>query len=373
MNDRAVALLEQYDIEVIRTRKGRGAILCDTTQGVLLFKEYAGNEARLLMLHQILQHIKEQGLVQTDELIPTKEGSFSVKDRDGVCYILKTCYEGRECNIYDKEECLTAMRLLAKLHKSMTGLVWEGLHEDPVPAPGKKPAVEGAEADYPEAGGRSLTEEEPFCPESGTAGKKVLQNETLSEFEKRNKELLRIRSFLRKKGQKQVFERRLLGVMDRYIAQAKETTEDFKKYVQDLQPENESCNTYYHGDYQYHNIIFCDRDWHIINFEKCQRGSQTKDIYLLLRKLLEKSSWSVSLGRDLLDAYQQILPLNAVSYIELYYRLAYPEKFWKIANFYYNSRKAWIPERNMEKLEKLLDQEKERKQFLESIFSVGAN
>ena len=38
MNDRAVALLEQYEIEVLRTRKGRGAILCDTQQGCLIFK-----------------------------------------------------------------------------------------------------------------------------------------------------------------------------------------------------------------------------------------------------------------------------------------------------------------------------------------------
>ena len=27
MNDRAVALLEQYDVEILRTRKGRGVIL----------------------------------------------------------------------------------------------------------------------------------------------------------------------------------------------------------------------------------------------------------------------------------------------------------------------------------------------------------
>ena len=40
---------------------------------------------------------------------------------------------------------------------------------------------------------------------------------------------------------------------------------------------------------------------------------------------------------------------------ELYYRLAYPEKFWKIVNFYYNSRKVWIPEKNSEKLRVLWD------------------
>ena len=54
--------------------------------------------------------------------------------------------------------------------------------------------------------------------------------------------------------------------------------------------------------------------------------------------------------------------------MQLYYRFAYPEKFWKIVNFYYNSGKAWIPGRNMEKLEKLLMQEKEKKDFLETIF-----
>ena len=45
MNDRAVELLEQYEIEVLRTRKGRGAIVCDTSQGCLILKEYSGNAA----------------------------------------------------------------------------------------------------------------------------------------------------------------------------------------------------------------------------------------------------------------------------------------------------------------------------------------
>ena len=42
MNDRAVELLEQYEIEVLHTKKGRGAILCDTSQGTLILKEYTG-------------------------------------------------------------------------------------------------------------------------------------------------------------------------------------------------------------------------------------------------------------------------------------------------------------------------------------------
>ena len=49
---------------------------------------------------------------------------------------------------------------------------------------------------------------------------------------------------------------------------------------------------------------------------------------------------------------------------DLFYRLSYPEKLWKIVNFYYNSGKAWIPEKNQEKLDRLLEQEAARKKFL---------
>ena len=45
-------------------------------------------------------------------------------------------------------------------------------------------------------------------------------------------------------------------------------------------------------------------------------------------------------------------------------RLAYPEKFWKIANHYYNANKAWGFGRYLEKLEKIKAEEENREQFL---------
>ena len=115
--------------------------------------------------------------------------------------------------------------------------------------------------------------------------------------------------------------------------------------------------------------MICGKDgWFVVNFEKCLPDSPVRDLYLLLRKLLEKSNWSVSLGSSLLEAYEEVRPLDVLSRIDLYYRLAYPEKFWKIVNFYYNSGKAWIPGRNQEKLEKLVSQEKEKEHFLEEVF-----
>ena len=46
MNDRAVSVLEKYDIEVLRSWKGRGAILCETKTGVKILKEYKGSSEK---------------------------------------------------------------------------------------------------------------------------------------------------------------------------------------------------------------------------------------------------------------------------------------------------------------------------------------
>lgn len=322
MNDRAVSLLEQYDIEVLRTRKGRGAILCDTSEGCLIFKEYTGNEERIAIQEKVLRHIQELGRVQAEMLIPTAEGALTVRDTDGVSYILKTYCEGRECNIYDRIECLEAVKLLARLHECMEFPP----HTEWLPA-----------AVFPE-----------------------------KEYEKRNRELKKIRKYLQQRSQKTGFEISLLNAFDLFLKQALTVSEEWDCYRRSAGERRKG--SYCHGDYQYHNILRKSDGWFLVNFEKCLPDSCIRDLYLLLRKLLEKSNWSVSLGKELLEAYEEVRPISAMDRMDLYYRLYFPEKFWKIANFYYNSGKAWIPGRNSEKLEKLIQQEQEKQAFLDEVF-----
>ena len=130
MNDRAVSLLEQYELEVMHTRKGRGAILCETDRGLLIFKEYGGSPEHLGVQDALLKKLSESGRVEAESLIPTKEGELYVKDNDGVRYILKTYRDGRECNIRERAECLEAINVLARLHFCTQ----EGLPETDIPA-----------------------------------------------------------------------------------------------------------------------------------------------------------------------------------------------------------------------------------------------
>ena len=60
MNDRAVSLFEQYDIEVVRTRKGRGSILCESRQGLFTLTEYTGAREKAEVLDVLLTRMQEK-------------------------------------------------------------------------------------------------------------------------------------------------------------------------------------------------------------------------------------------------------------------------------------------------------------------------
>ena len=61
VNDRYVSLLENYEIEVLRTWKGRGAVLCETNQGTLILKEYMGHKDKCVFQDAVLHMIQEKG------------------------------------------------------------------------------------------------------------------------------------------------------------------------------------------------------------------------------------------------------------------------------------------------------------------------
>lgn len=333
MNDRAVSVLENYEIEVSRTWKGRGAILCESNQGLLILKEYLGPKDKIIFQDALLRGIRERGFQAVESVLKTKEGELIVYDQDRIPYVLKTYFEGRECNVRDMRECVQAVRTLAELHKASQVEMQD------------MPGVE-----Y------------------------VAEFRIEKEYEKHNKELRKVRKFLKEKSQKTNFEIFLLKHYNYFYEMALQVAEEVQCYLKETEESrNDTTCIICHGDYQYHNILVDNSntaDMSVINFEKCIRDNPVRDLYLFMRKLLEKNGWPKELGEQLIIAYNEERAMTPEDYRQLYYRLVYPEKFWKIVNFYYNSGKVWIPGRNMEKMEKLLAQEQDKIKFLENYKST---
>ncbi len=329
MNDKAVNVLEQYEMTVNRTFKGRGTIICDTDQGMRVLKEYRGRTEKLELLYQLQSKLNDN--LRTDTLVRNKEGTLFVKDIDNSVYIVEELVEGKECSYKNEDDIVKACGAMAKLHlKFMT------------------------------------PQSEKICP--------MPVFFYADEMERHTIECKRVRNYIRKLHNKTDFERALLREYDYFLDKAVDVT---RRAREESQAEYEayvnSNGLYCHGDYQYHNVIFGKGSGGaytgIVNLEHFAHDAGARDFYLLFRKISEKCDWSVDMAQSMIDAYQNRRVFPPIEWRSLCLRLAYPEKFWKIINFYYNSRKSWMPNRNYDKLESLISQEKNREKLLNKFFS----
>ena len=326
MNDRAISLLENYDFTVIKAHKVRGAFVCETDQGLKIMKEYQAPVSKLGLMDVLLRGISDRSAVFVDTLVADREGNFISYDRDGMGYVVKDYFEGRECSPRDTGDLKLAIQAMAMLHKE---LYWS---EDEMP-------------------------------------KELHRFDLEEDVSRQNKGLKKIRSFIRGRGCKSEFELALLDAYNLFLAQAlrveeRIAAEDFSDFYSEVERKKQFA----HGDFQYHNVQFGKERSAILHFEKCQWDSRVRDVALFLRKTLEKADWDIGLGSSLLQEYEAINPLSDSERRQLFYRLAYPEKFRKIANFYYNSNKAFLSGQYLSKLENIIRLEKSKDVFLRSVF-----
>lgn len=328
MYNRENLILEQYPFEVKQTMKGRGALLCSTDKGLKILKEYRGSEGRADFLFSLLKFLKEHGLKQVDCIVKTKEEKTLAKDVDGTSYIVRDWYEGRECDTKNRDDILKSIRQLAKIHNI--------LKEFPEEIP-----------DYLQ----------------------IQEDALLVENERHTKELKKVRNFISSRKKKNDFEMNFLKSFNLLYEEAGNVLSLQKQELQQTMNEEEKSIVYgiCHGDYNQHNVLFTGQEMAVLNFEKASYDVQVADLGNFMRKILEKHNWSMGLGMDMLDAYQRVRELSEREEKQLYIRLAYPEKFWKIANHYFNTSKAWVCGRDLEKLNKFIAQNETRESFLHLI------
>ena len=190
------------------------------------------------------------------------------------------------------------------------------------------------------------------------------------DFFKHNRELRKVRAFIRGKVGKGEFEQLFLKHFDSMYEWAVCASESLKNSKhKDLLELSDKEGTIVHGDYNYHNILVTPNGIATTNFEHFYKGIQMQDLYYFIRKTMEKNQWNVELGAKMLEHYSRIQNLSEEELQYIAICLAYPEKFWKAANSYYRSSKAWISSKSIEKLELAISQTEEKKKFLESVFS----
>ena len=320
MNDKYEEVLKQYALQVRGVRRGRGAWICETDQGMKSLKEYQGTLKRLEFEDQVLCQLQGFAGLKTDQYIRNREGSLVSTSEDGTRFVLKDWYGDRECSLKDGKEVCEALSSIARLHERLRKI--EVLKEWNMGS--------------------------------------ILPRLAVEDMERHNRELKRARGFIRGKRKKSDFELCVMKSFNAFFEQASEAAQG----IAGLWKSGEEPRLLCHGDLDQHHVLMGSGYVAVIEYNRMHLGLQMEDLYRFMRKAMEKHGWSLSLGMDMLNAYEKVLPLGEKERKCLYYLFLYPEKYWKQINYYFNANKAWIPARNMDKIIGLEAQEESRRGFL---------
>lgn len=343
MEDRTQEIFSQYELKINHTYRIRGALLLDTDKGLKLLCATGSSESRLCFEDELKQRMLQKGYQNTDRFIRNKEGRISSFNTSGECFVIKDWFDGEECNIYKEDRILLAAANLAQIHRAMEGM-------------------------------ESSEERKPY----------QIQTSLPELFSRRNREMKRVMMYIRERKQKSPFEVQYLNMWNRFYEDADRATERLNSfpYQKEMESAIENGN-FYHGSYNYHNILLLknqlihntkfyaaeagESDIATTNFEKAAIGLQVTDLYQFLRKVMEKNDWNLILAEKILNEYNQIRILSTQEQKLLEILLEYPEKFWKLTNFYYNNKKSWIPQKNIQKLTALEKQQNLKQEFLQKL------
>lgn len=325
--DYGLSTLAQYELTADRSARTRGALLCYTSQGLLILREFHGSEKKLKKQQELLLHLKECGMNTDYFLQNTQEGLVS-RDKDQTAFTLQHWYEGRECDTKSRDDIIKSVRTLARLHILM-----------------KMEPVE----EYRE---RSLRD----------------------EYLRHNQELRKIRKFIRKRGASSAFEKDYLASAEWFLQRAQYAVELLEETQYDsLREQAWRDGQVCHGEYNQHNVLMLkgeNESTAVTNFGHWNFDIQMADLYRFMRKILEKYNWNLNLAQEMLREYNRIRPIAEAEWQNLRVRFIYPEKYWKLANYYYSHKKVWISEKNVEKLQNLIRQRENWKDFGEKCFEV---
>lgn len=313
MYDYGISILEQYALTAKSSSRIRGALLCHTEKGPVIIREFRGSEKKLIKQQELLNAVEQKGY-RVDSYLLNEDGGLVSRDRDNIPYTVQRWYEGRECDTRSREDILKGVRTLANIHKEM-----------------KLPVVEY----YKEPDLRD-------------------------EYRRHNQEMKKIRKFIRRKSPSCSFEKEFLFSVEGFLEKGQEALEMLSgSGYEKLRARAWEKGTICHGEYNQHNVLILGRETAVVNFSHWGFDIQMADLYRFMRKILEKYNWDSGLAEEMLECYGKEQPISPEEWRYLQIRFTYPDKYWKIANYYYSHNKAWISEKNTEKLKDIIRQ-KER-------------
>ncbi|KAE9636070.1 MAG: hypothetical protein PWP07_1034 [Epulopiscium sp.] len=307
----------------------RNSFICETNQGIKVIQAVDGDIPQLLFQHSAKEHLYQNGFKWVDRFY-ISENNAPYYIHEGTAYVMTDWVDGRECDFDHLEDIKKAISTLADMHKVSKGLI----------------PLEGSRIRYDE---RSLPlVVQKRISELTTMKKRINRQSHMSEFD-----LI----FLKYYKYYEELCKRSLEWLNR--SNYNETKEKVKK---------EKC--FCHNDYTYYNLLIAPSGaLYVTHFEECRYGLPIYDLVSVLKKIMKKHNWDITIANELLSLYMDKVNIDDEKNL-LVSLLILPDDFLKVCNRYYNTRRAWASQSLLRKLNLIIEQKENVAQFIKYIESL---
>ncbi|HEY5584463.1 MAG TPA: CotS family spore coat protein [Ruminiclostridium sp.] len=327
MHELEKELQENYDIKINSISNYRNMFIANTDNGKRLIKISNLMPDRINFVAEVKEHLFNNGFVNIDRNIYTNTGSSSITCNDQTIYMSKYI-DGRECNLDSREETIKCAKLLAMMHKASNGCA---------------------------------------CSENSSARSEL--GRLPSCYKKRLDEIKKLKKSAQK-GKMQ-FDTLMCKYGDYFYDLGEKAismldTSDYFELVEDA----EKSRNVSHHDFNHHNIFVQNDEMYLINFEYSCYDLKVYDLVNLLRRKMRKCDWNIDEAAIILNEYSKIESLSGSELYLMKIMLMFPQKFWRVANKYYNSRKTWSEQNYIGRLQEVIDEIKGHKVFVDKFSAL---
>lgn len=285
-----------YDFNVDKIYPVKNYYIIETSAGRKVLKNINYSTERIMFVHEAKEHLYNNDFKNIDRYLYNKSGS-PVSFVNGAFYTVSEAVEGRECDFNDRDDVIISSKKLAMLHKASKGYI-----------PPQNSVIRDDLGKLPKYFGKRLEEIK--------RAKKIAQRE---------------------KGK---FDYLILEYIDYFYELGEDALQRisnsmYNEVVKNSREERSFC----HHDYTHCNIICSNGETSVINFEYCSFELKVYDVANLLRRKMRKCDWDVDEAMVIIDAYTSIEPISKEEFEILKIMLQFPQKFWRVINRYYNSRR----------------------------------
>lgn len=304
-------IVKGFGYELKDYTKIRNVYKCMTNDGIKSLREDNRNVDKIEVEYLMKKHLFENGFTTLDLNILDIETKKPYVINSSKGYVMSNWIEGRECDLENDDEMEMAVKNLARLHECSKGFL---------------------------------------CPSELMVRSDIGK---LPEFyDKRKKELERIKSKIKKETMKTEVEKKYFSSADLFIDEAKLAQEildnsKYDKLVKSTLEEKSFC----HHDYAFHNIIIDENnDLNVIDYEYATYEIRVYDIANVIKRSMRKCNWDINKTLVMLEYYDSISKLTKEELEVLFAMLVFPQKLWRIMNRYYNGKKNFSFDLNIQKV-----------------------